>query len=92
MTNNYSKYDDYKMEVALVEPKVSVSNIAFEREHRINHETFIKHYFSALARASPQELLKEGIDNKHRLIPVYLTNQDYEEDFGLFRGDRFFEI
>jgi hypothetical protein len=69
-----------------------VGNIAFEKEHRINHETFIKHYFSALAKAPHAELAHEGVENRHKVIPLYLTSQDYEEEFGLFKGERFFEI
>lgn len=92
IANNYSRYDDYKVEVSFVEARVSVGNIAFEKDHRINHEIFIKHYFSALAKMHPHELLAEGIDNRHRVIPLYLTSQDYEEEFGLFKGERFFEI
>lgn len=59
MANNFSKYDEYNVEMQLIEPQILISNIAFEREKVlenlifIKHETFVKHYFSALSKASP---------------------------------------
>lgn len=62
LANNFSKFDDYSVEMELIEPEILISNIAFEREKVvenlifIKHETFVKHYFSALSKASPSEL------------------------------------
>lgn len=55
----------------------------------IKHETFVKHYFSALSKASPAELAVESIVVS-RIVPILLTNLDYEEEFQLFKGERFF--
>lgn len=82
IANNHSKFDDYKVSVTLVEPKIEVGDISFEENHKINHETFIKHYFSALYEATNRELMDKsvtdcGITHKSKIIPVYFTNDDY---------------
>lgn len=35
--NNYSKYDEYKIDLAMMEAKINVGNIAFELNQNINH-------------------------------------------------------
>lgn len=51
IANNHSKFDDYSVTVNLVEPKIQVGDVSFEETHNINHDTFIKHYFSSLYQA-----------------------------------------
>jgi hypothetical protein len=43
LANNFSKFDDYSVEMELIEPEILISNIAFEREKVVENLIFIKH-------------------------------------------------
>lgn len=79
IANNFSAHDGYKVQVEMIEPKLSIGDIAFEENHKINNDIFIKHYFPALAKLPPSQLQHETGLSRHKIIPLYLTNQDYDE-------------
>jgi hypothetical protein len=94
IANNYSKADSYSVALALVEPLIQVGDISFEQDHNINHATFIKHYFSNLhAILTETELINQlGISQHQKIVPLYLTHEDYDARFGVFKGSRYFQL
>ena len=93
ITNNFSQFDSYNVQLELEEARLQVGDIFFELNHNINHSTFIKHYFPDLHSTlnSHKELAFEnGMTHRHKIVPLYFTSQDYDEAFGVFKGNRFF--
>ena len=86
VANNHSGFDSYWVETEVIGPRVSIGEIAFEQNSKINREVFIKHYFPALAK-TPSPAIPTA-----KVVPLYFTSQDYDEEFQVFKGERFFDL
>jgi hypothetical protein len=83
IANNFSKYDNYQVKFEFIDSKIKIGDIAFEENHNVNSENFLKHYFPSLHRylsaEKDENIIKYLNLERNRIIPFYLTNQDFQE-------------